>query len=320
MIGIVSGTVTAAARSLGHLISLLITGTLMLFVGVMLYGAASSGTRSLAPSRLSRWGPFLLFSLAVPLILADLVRHLLQDHGVWAECGNNPSYSRINTTDPFPPSCLWSSSQYRRAARRRPRPAPPPPRHPPPPPPPPPPRPRRRCEHQCCVSVWQEVGRGAAPSYGWVPPSPDFFPDAQAVASGAPQFATLRPDGSLYFPPSFDRAVQPYRVFTPPLVLYADNTRNPLTGPPASASDCPHGLNNASGYCNLHANASAACSCDSCTPHEDIAHLSPVGWIFTIVCTYTGFLLLAAAVLWNANVHRKLADVRERWRALRAAA
>ena len=122
MIGIVSGTVTAAARSLGHLISLLITSTLMLFVGVMLYGAASSGTRSLAPSRLSRWGPFLLFSLAVPLILADLVRHLLQDHGVWAECGNNPSYSRINTTDPFPSSCLWSSSQYRRAACRRPAP------------------------------------------------------------------------------------------------------------------------------------------------------------------------------------------------------
>ena len=111
MIGLISGTVTAAARSLGHTISFGITGILMIVVGVMLFNAAATGVRSHVPGRLRRFGPFLVLCVAAPLIMADLVRHLLQDAGRWAECGNNPHYSRINTTDPFPPACTWSSSQ-----------------------------------------------------------------------------------------------------------------------------------------------------------------------------------------------------------------
>ena len=41
------------------------------------------------------------------------------------------------------------------------------------------------------------------------------------------QFATLRADGSVYYPPTFDRSEEPYRVFSAPLMLYADGTRNP---------------------------------------------------------------------------------------------
>ena len=43
-----------------------------------------------------------------------------------------------------------------------------------------------------------------------------------------------------------------------------------------------------------------------------------MGLFFTIFCTYSGFVLLAVAVMWNANLHKKLAQVQTRWRELRA--
>lgn len=46
-------------------------------------------------------------------------------------------------------------------------------------------------------------------------------------------------------------------------------------------------------------------------------HLAPIGLIFTIGCTYSGFLLLAFSVLWNANLVNKLKEVGVRWRQLR---
>lgn len=256
----------------------------MLVVGVMLYNSAATGMRSYVPGRLRRYGPFLVFCLAAPLILADIVRHLLQDSGVWPECGNNPYYSRVNTTDPFPPGCYWSSAQY-------------------------------RCEKQCCVSVWQKA-EGAHPKaeYEWVPPSPDFFP----AKEGAEQFVTMRPNGSLYFPAGFDKEAWPYLVYEAPLVLFDDGSRNPLTQP--KARDCPHGLNEATGYCYLAAEPPTECSCESCLPdsHENMLHLSPMGWLFTFFFTYSGFTLLAVAVLWNANFLQKLRTVRKKWAELRA--
>lgn len=30
--------------------------------------------------------------------------------------------------------------------------------------------------------------------------------------------------------------------------------------------------------------------------------LTPVGWLFTVVFTYTGFFMLIAGVLWSANL------------------
>lgn len=258
----------------------------MLVVGVMLFNSASSGMRAHVRSPLRRFGPFLVLCLAAPLIMADLVRHVLQDTGVWPECGNNAHYSRINTSDPFPEACLWSSAQY-------------------------------RCDVQCCVPVWTELpqARAAPSTFGWQPATSDFFP----ADASAPQFATLRGDGSIYYPPSFNMSLQPFRVFKAPLVLFGDSSFNPLTQPRAEASVCPHGVNPATGYCYLHANASAAaqCTCDSCQPGENLFHLSPIGWIFTIGCTYSGFVLLALAVLWNANVLAKLSQVRSRWRELR---
>jgi len=52
-------------------------------------------------------------------------------------------------------------------------------------------------------------------------------------------------------------------------------------------------------------------------PTEDMGCLSPVGWLFTIVATYTGFTLLVIGTLWNANICDKLKDLRAEWRRLR---
>jgi len=50
---------------------------------------------------------------------------------------------------------------------------------------------------------------------------------------------------------------------------------------------------------------------------ETMSCLSKVGWLFTIVATYTGFVLLAVATLWNANICDRLKDIRAEWRRIR---
>lgn len=56
---------------------------------------------------------------------------------------------------------------------------------------------------------------------------------------------------------------------------------------------------------------------DHCTNHENIAHLSMIGWLFTIVFTYTGFIFLFIGVLWNANILQKCGEIKAQWRELR---
>ena len=284
MIGVLSGTVTAAARQLGHYIALGITALLMVVVWFFIFSAAHSGPRMYLP-RWRRWGPTAVFTLAFPLILADPMRHVLGDLGLWGECGNNGVYPRINST--FPAECFWSSSQY-------------------------------RCGTACCVPVWLPTSDAAGTDYAWVPKQSMYFPDSKGAAPGG-QFGTLRPDGSLYFPPSFNRSLTPYRVFDGrvPTILFASGDVNHGRGS-AKVADCPAGVNAATGYCNLELTDGELCDCDECTPHEDWNHLSPMGLLFTIVFTYLGFALLSIAVMWNAGIVSKLAGMRRKWRALRA--
>jgi len=51
---------------------------------------------------------------------------------------------------------------------------------------------------------------------------------------------------------------------------------------------------------------------------EDMACLSVVGWLFTIVFTYTGFIMLFVATMWNAKICEKLREIRRKWAELRA--
>lgn len=270
-------------------------------------------------SRARRWGPFALLCAAVPLILADIVRHVAQDLDWWPGCGNNPTFSRANSSDPFPSSCFWSSSEY-------------------------------HCLSVCCVPTWLPLpppaNRTAAANgsreYGWFPPQSELFPEGGPDASGG-QFGTLRPDGSLYLPPEFERARLRglgLLAYSPPFALRDDGS---LFARGSNEPACAFGVNEQTGACFLvdpelpfdeqlralprkdpalpydRAANPADCSCDYCTEYEDMRHLSPMGILFTIVATYSGFAALACAVLWNANIGAQVRKVRAEWRALLAA-
>jgi len=51
---------------------------------------------------------------------------------------------------------------------------------------------------------------------------------------------------------------------------------------------------------------------------ENVTCLSAIGWIFTIVCTYSGFILLFCGTMWNANLLHKLREIKRQWQALRS--
>jgi hypothetical protein len=53
---------------------------------------------------------------------------------------------------------------------------------------------------------------------------------------------------------------------------------------------------------------------------ESMRCLSVVGWVFTFALTYGGFLTLFVGTLWNASICEKLADLKEKWKELRAQA
>jgi len=53
---------------------------------------------------------------------------------------------------------------------------------------------------------------------------------------------------------------------------------------------------------------------------ENLTNLSPIGWLFTIVFTYSGFTCLFVGVFWNADIVKKLKVIKQRWRQLRGQA
>jgi len=81
VIGLISGTITAAARVLGHYISFGVTLSMM--IGVNIYIFYCGLTKRRGQSFWKRFGPLCFTIFAALLIMADLVRHLLQDINVW---------------------------------------------------------------------------------------------------------------------------------------------------------------------------------------------------------------------------------------------
>lgn len=319
MIGLVSGTVSASARSLGHVVGFWITFGLMFLVFIVIGKEAWWGMRRYAPPCM-RWGPLSLFMVAATLIMVDPSIHMMGDLRWWPWCGNNPQFDRINVTSGWAPQCDASSTHY-------------------------------HCTIACCVSTWQNTSdatpgspTGSSTSYSWLPPSADFSPDGPIPGP----FLTQRPDGSVYKPSGVDFA-EPFTMYTAtaakPLVFYETGDINPLDGGYTDA-DCEFKVNPATGYCFMtdqtlsyedqleqlgnygmaladpklpfnKENNTYVCGCDGCTPNEDFGHLSIVGVISAIGCTYLGFFLLAIAVGWNANIHNKLKKIKEQWAKLR---
>jgi len=168
VIGLISGSVSAGARKLGHWISFGITLCMMLLVNCFIFWSLKNRDR-----RKGFWhyyGPLILTICCVPLIMADLLRHVLQDTGVWKECDRPKDVI-------WDSRCTWASNQFK------------------------------------CSEL---------PQYGCVPNS-----------------------------------------------------------------------------------------------HENMAHLSVVGVLFTICCTYSGFALLFVGTLWNANIMKKLKQIKQQWIELR---
>lgn len=317
MIGLVSGTVSASARSLGHVISFWITLFLMFVVFCVLGKEAFWGPRSYAPCK-ERFGPLAVFVFAALLIMVDPSVHLMGDTRAWPWCGNNAQFDRINDTAGWNAQCDASSTHY-------------------------------VCTIACCVSTWQNTSAADDTSYGWLPPSADFYsgPDSGPIPG---PFGTLRPDGSVFTPAGSGGPFMLYTATTErPLVFYETGEVNPLQGGRTEADCKPYGVNPQTGYCYM-TNVSLpyeeqlaqlgqygmaladptqpfdatsnnyVCGCDGCTPHEDFGHLSIVGVLSAIVCTYVGFLLLAVAVGWNANILGKLKKIGDQWAKLRGAA
>lgn len=85
--GLVSGTVSAYARHLGHYIAFGITSLLMLVTNAYMLWSAVKYRQGLTPWR--QWGPYCLTVLAAFLILADPSRHVLQDTGLWPPPGSS---------------------------------------------------------------------------------------------------------------------------------------------------------------------------------------------------------------------------------------
>jgi len=79
VIGIVGGTVTAAARQTGHWISFALTLAMMLALTgyVMWHSRIRWGTHW------QKYGPSYLMWLSTVLVMADLTRHVLNDLGWW---------------------------------------------------------------------------------------------------------------------------------------------------------------------------------------------------------------------------------------------
>jgi len=73
--------VTASARTMGHWISFGITLAMMLGISIFI----AYGARRRSGAHFNKWGPTYLIVLASVLVMADLVRHVLQDTKLWPE-------------------------------------------------------------------------------------------------------------------------------------------------------------------------------------------------------------------------------------------
>ncbi len=59
------------------------------------------------------------------------------------------------------------------------------------------------------------------------------------------------------------------------------------------------------------------CRCDACVFDETMQYLSPVGMIFTVTLTYSGFVLLAVGAMWNANIVKKIKKLSQKCKELK---
>ena len=331
MIGLVSGTVSSFARTLGHWLSLGITALMMLAVNWFMYRSLKTryipmgGGDGCLGRKCRLYGPCILTAVAAPLILADLCRHVSGDLGLWPWCGDpsqqNGHFGRVNES--WGDACFWSSTEY-------------------------------VCNIPCCVpgdntvhstndlnvnyllktnadgsnyqaSFSDHCGMSANGVVGPTlnapltnpnctcaggPCDPQSSPHDQQALQTTSWSANLLaglgvgdvqdsnyPQG--FGPVQKDTTTQD--AFLPPYwPSYPQLDTKTLAYVKAQAVIGNVGVDPAT---------IPDCNCDNCVPpeQENIHHLSFIGVLFTICFTYTGFVLLAVGTLWNADIIHKLA-------------
>lgn len=90
------------ARALSHAISFGVT--LAVLTNICQYIAWK--TKGRKGSHWQRFGPLYICMLSVPLVMADLTRHLLQDSGVWASPGSSMYRPGCHVPGPIKFRCL----------------------------------------------------------------------------------------------------------------------------------------------------------------------------------------------------------------------
>ena len=100
-----------------------------------------------------------------------------------------------------------------------------------------------------------------------------------------------------------------------PLIL-ADTTRHVLQ----DVGAWPACIKLDDGSCAWYSSAEYKAGEAETVQDENLTHLSTVGILFTILATYSGFVMLAVGTLWNAEILKKLGNIRDRWNELRARA
>lgn len=344
MIGLVSGTVSSYARTLGHWLSLAITVLMMLAVNWFMYRSLKTRYISMEAGngccgrKCQHYGPVILTTTAAPLILADLCRHVMGDLGWWPWCGD-PSqqrglFGRVNES--WTDACFWSSTEY-------------------------------VCNIPCCVPGDNTIASTndlslnyflqtnddgtnynlpfsencGMSSDGIIGPINDVpFTNPNCTCGGgacdpkkspSDQMATYTTDMPFHLLAGLhpgDKQDGNYPVGFGPMNPMKKKTKaNDAYLPPHWPS---YPMLDATTLAYVKAQAVIGnvgvppveipdCNCDNCVEptQENIHHLSFIGVLFTICFTYSGFVLLATGTLWNADIIHKLADIKKKWKKIR---
>lgn len=329
MVGLISGTVSSAARTLGHWVSFGLTAVLMVTVNIFMirglkhrYVPEGNGKGCLG-RRCQHYGPLILTMVAAPLIMADLCRHVLGDLNVWPWCGDPSAqggvFGRVNES--WTSECFWSSTEY-------------------------------RCSIPCCVPGNNSIAStnnmnlnyllldGVNEPYDnspctcdpskyptkFVEECKDYYgifnntwavtPSSNCVGGNGPYAgpalkAVFGPDGHVQ---SFvdDADAPAYEMYLPPYwPEYRQLSEKEL--------DIVH-KEAVKGNPDMNPQDIPECNCMNCVPAEDenIHNLSFIGVLFTICFTYLGFTFLAVGTLWNADIITKLGKIKDQWNEIQA--
>eukprot|EP01083_Nonionella_stella_P010300 29384_1 len=102
---LVGVAITTGARHTAHTLTLVIDAVII--GGLCIYVTYKGRQRDPYPySTWQKWGPSIICWISLPFILADPLRHVFNDNGMWDSCSRS-CYEK------WPSRCNWSSNEYK---------------------------------------------------------------------------------------------------------------------------------------------------------------------------------------------------------------